>query len=222
MSAASVEPGLLSSVQLAVGSAECSADLELNERPLPEAGPSESHEIASESEESDFGECADEAPPRRWKPSLQTWRDHLNYLPALRMAQLATFWITSGLPQTKIPSFLAWANSLAMDGIQLAFSNTNHTHRFIDEFACSLADAIRFCTCAGLHTRLPAIGLPSDLTRIIDIVTIGGVGLLVILFIQTDSHGNLIWNIVDCCPVEQCLEHEPRKLAVGSKRRFRI
>ena len=63
MSAASVEPGLLSSAQLAVGSAECSADLELNERPLPEAGPSESHEIASASEDSDFVECVDKAPP---------------------------------------------------------------------------------------------------------------------------------------------------------------
>ena len=107
-----------------------------------------------------------------------------------------------------------------MDGLQLAFGNANQSHNFISEFAFSLADAIRFCTCAGLHTMLTAIGLPSDLTRIIDIVTIGGVGLLVILFLQTDSDGNLIWNIVDCCLVEQRLEHvlEPRKLAVGSKR----
>ena len=56
MSSASVEPGLLSPAQLAIGSAESSADVVLTERPLPEAGPSESHEIASESEESDFGE----------------------------------------------------------------------------------------------------------------------------------------------------------------------
>ena len=58
---------------------------------------------------------------------------------------------------------------------------------------------------------LPAIGLPSGLARVIDIVTIGGVGLLVIVFIETDSGCNLVWNIVDCCLVEQC------KMAVGSK-----
>ena len=196
---------------LAIGSTDAER---LSERPLPPAGSSESREIASESEESDFGECiaAKAPPPGRWRPSLRIWRDHLNYPPAIRMAQLATFWITSGLPQRNFASFVAWANSLASDGIQLVFGNTNHTHHFIDQFAFSLADAIRYSACAGLHTRLPATGLPSDLTRIIDIVTIGGVGLLVILFIQTDSQGNLIWNIVDCCPVEQCL------LAVGSKR----
>ena len=55
-------PLVTSSAQLAVGSAECSVDLELNERHWPEAGPSESHEIAPGSEDSDVAECVDKAP----------------------------------------------------------------------------------------------------------------------------------------------------------------
>ena len=102
----------------------------------------------------------------------------------------------------KFPSFISWANARRRDEEGLAFGNINHSHHFLSEFAASIADALRYCTCAGLHAKLPATGLPSDLTRVIDIVTIGGVGLLVILYIQTDTEGNLIWNVVDCCPVE--------------------
>ena len=39
----------------------------------------------------------------------------------------------------------------------------------------------------------------------IDIVTIGGVGLFVVLYIHTDPNGDLTWSVLDCSPVEQHL-----------------
>lgn len=187
------------------------------ERRLPQVQPEDHSDIAN-SEESDSLDLdvTEEATGSEHKSVLETWQTHPHYLPSIRMAQLSTFWITSGLPHMKFASFIAWANSHVSDGTELAFGNINHSHHFLSEFAASIADAVRYCTCASLHARLPATGLPSDLTRIIDIVTIGGVGLLVVLYIQTDTEGNLIWNVVDCCPVERYLK--ARKLAIGSKR----
>ena len=190
------------------------------ERPLPLVlvQPEDLIDFADseESDSLDFTKEAAAAETERWKTMLEKWQQHKHYAPSIRMAQLSTFWITSGLPHTKFPSFIAWANARRSDEEGLAFGNINHSHHFLQEFAASIADALRYCTCAGLHARLPATGLPSDLTRVIDIVTIGGVGLLVIVYIQTDTEGNLIWNVVDCCPVEKYLK--ARQVAIGTKR----
>ena len=206
----SVDPGLL----LGLTSRPLATS---QERPLPQVQP-EDHIDHANCEDSDSVDLdvAEEATGLEDKTLLETWKMHPHYLPSIRMAQLSTFWITSGLPHMKFASFIAWANNHVRDGAALAFGNINHSHHFLSEFAASIADAIRYCTCASLHAKLPATGLPSDLTRIIDIVTIGGVGLLVVLYIQTDTEGNLIWNVVDCCPVERYLKD--RKLAIGSKR----
>ena len=205
--ASSMDPGALPALSRPLATSQ--------ERPLPQVEPGECSDIA-DSEESDSLDFTKEVTgSEQQKSILETWQTHPHYLPSIRMAQLSTFWITSGLPHMKFPSFISWANSHVSDGKGLAFGNINHSHHFISEFAASIADAVRYCTCAGLHARLPATGLPSDLTRIMDIVTIGGVGLLVVLYINTDTEGNLVWNVVDCCPVERYLK--ARKLAIGSK-----
>ena len=136
----------------------------------------------------------DETP--RIKLRLNEWQGHAKYISGMRMAQLATFWITSGLPQWTFSSFICWANKLGSD-VAPVLGNTNHSHHFLREFAASLAQAVRHGSCAGIHSTLPATGLPSDLTRVIDIVTIGGVGLLVIAYIHTDHQGKVVCGA--CC-----------------------
>ena len=44
--------------------------------------------------------------------------------------------------------------------------------------------------------------MASDITRIIDIVTVGGVGLLVVIHVQADIDGKLVWHLLGCPAVE--------------------
>ena len=52
--------------------------------------------------------------------------------------------------------------------------------------------ALKECMCAALHTIVPAMGLVSYLTRIIDIVTIVGHSLMVVIHIHTDQMRRLV------------------------------
>ena len=52
---------------------------------------------------------------------------------------------------------------------------------------------------ASIHSMVPALGIPSDLVRIIDVVTIGpGVSTLPIIFVHTSHEGKLVCSIVAC------------------------
>ena len=62
-----------------------------------------------------------------------------------------------------------------------------------------------------------ATGLPSYLTRIIDIVTIAGHGLMVVIHIRTDEEGRLVWEMLDAVDVGAAAESP---LASGSSFRF--
>merc|ERR1712051_1105716 len=98
------------------------------------------------------------------------------------------------------PKFSVWINTACGPAIggTPPFGNTNHSRHFITEFAQSLKHAVDFSTYASVHALVPATGLASDLTRIIDIVTIGGVSLLVIVHVLTDPEGKLAWHALGC------------------------
>ena len=74
------------------------------------------------------------------KSQLEEWREHPRYVSGIRMAQLSTFWITSGLPLSKFPGFVGWANKLVAVGTELPLGNINQSYHFPLEFASSLAD----------------------------------------------------------------------------------
>ena len=210
----------MGSQKLAIGSSELQAARPLPARPLPDIGGGDLDEGERDSEE-DFLSSSDMeasvAPAGKVHGQLQLdkWREHPHYTCGIRMAQLCTFWITSGLPLSKFTGFVGWANNLVAFGTEQPLGNINQSHHFLLEFASSLSQAVRFSVCAGVHERLLATGLPSDLTRVIDIVTVGGVGLFVLVYIHTNSNGNLTWSVLDCWPVEQHIAS--RSLAVGSK-----
>jgi len=145
---------------------------------------------------------------------LEKWQRHPNYEIGMRMAQLSTFWITHGLPVYKFPSFVSWlhAQSPGMMG------NLNHSEHFLAEFASSLGTSLKECTIAALHTIVPALGLPTCLTRVIDIVTIAGHSLMVVIHIYTDEQGRLMWNMLDCPDVSAMAESQV--LASGNSFRF--
>ena len=52
---------------------------------------------------------------------------------------------------------------------------------------------------ASIHSMVPALGIPSDIVRIIDVVTIGpGVNTLPIIFLHTIHEEKLVFSIVAC------------------------
>ena len=62
---------------------------------------------------------------------------------------------------------------------------------------------------ASLHAVVPATGLPSLLSRVVDIVSINGRSLLPVIHIYTDSQGKLRWSLLGC----PCLEYTGKPLA---------
>ena len=69
----------------------------------------------------------------------------------------------------------------------------------MQEFSSSLAKTILSHSAASIHSMVPALGIPSDLVRIIDVVTIGpGVSTLPIIFVHTSHEGKLVCSIVAC------------------------
>ena len=78
--------------------------------------------------------------------------------------------------------------------------------------------ALKECRTAALHSIVPATGLPSYLTRVIDIVTIAGHGLMVVIHIRTDEEGRLVWDMLEAEDVGAAAQ---TPLASGSSFRFR-
>ena len=138
-------------------------------RPLPEVGGGNldegEHDALSQDDISaflsDMEEFGKPAGPDR-KLQLDKWREHPHYTSGIRMAQLSTFWMTSGLPITKFTGFVGWANKLVAVGTEPPLGNINQSHHFLMEFSSSLADTVRFSVCAGVHERLLATRLPQD------------------------------------------------------------
>ena len=72
---------------------------------------------------------------------------------------------------------------------------------------------------ASIHAMVPALGIPSDLVRIVDVVTIGpGVSLLPIIFVRTSHEGKLVCSVVGCPTIgsEPAVARGCSQLASGS------
>ena len=77
--------------------------------------------------------------------------------------------------------------------------DTNCSFHWVQEFSTSLSKTILSHSAAAIHSMVPALGIPSDLVRIIDVVTIGpGVSTLPIIFVHTSHEGKLVCSIVAC------------------------
>ena len=53
-------------------------------------------------------------------------------------------------------------------------------------------------TAGSLHALVPALGLPSDFVRVIDVVTVAGISTLPVVAIHTSSEGKLTYSLLGC------------------------
>ena len=132
--------------------------------------------------------------PRR-SSQVERWKEHPNYTPAMTHAELSTFWITAGLPAYRWPDFLAWFRTKVDSG---ASANINCSHHWLIEFSTSLSKTIMSRTAASIHALVPALGIPSDLVRVIDVVSVDAASTLPIIAVHTSYEGKLICSVVGC------------------------
>ena len=125
---------------------------------------------------------------------LPKWRAHPNYDISMRQAELATFWISAGLPDNRWPEFLTWFARTA-PGV---LGNVNHSSHWLREFGFSLTRTLLTNAGASLHCVVPALGMPSDYVRVIDVVTINSVSLLPIIEIHIGPDGKMRYTLVGC------------------------
>ena len=138
---------------------------------LPVVGAAEARES-----DSDVDLDVDQTVEVKSQSCLEEWQRHPNYEIGMRMAQVSVFWISNGLLVYRFNFFVSWLHAQTPGMV----GNLNHSEHFLDEFASSLGRSLKECTCAALHIIVLATGLPSYLTRVIDIVTIAGHSLVVI------------------------------------------
>ena len=190
--------------------------------PLPEEEVDGCLEPDTDIDSDDYVAAHSSSRQSQCQSQLATWQQHPNYSLGMRVAELATFWITHTLPHHTFPAFVSWMRRVAEEaGCGGLLGNINHSHHFLKEWVLSLQHAVEFGTYAGLHALIPAIGMPSDLTRVIDIVSIGGVGLLVTIHLQTDVEGKIVAHLLGCPVVEgAAMANGSNTLASGSNFRF--
>ena len=121
-------------------------------------------------------------------------RTHPKYYISMRQAELATFWISAGLPEFRWPKFLTWFARIG-PGV---LGNVNHSKHWLREFGFSLTRTLLANAAASLHCVVPALGMPSDYVRVIDVVTINQVSLLPIIEIHITPDGKMRYTLVGC------------------------
>ena len=140
----------------------------------------------------------DHAPDSGIKPRCEVWREHPNYCIGMRLAELCTMWLVQGWQAESFTKFTYWLGEQA-PGI---IGNLNHSGRWLRGFQASLIQACHTCTATSLHAILPATGLPSLLSRVIDVVSIHSASLLPVIHVYTSTEGKLVWSLLAC----PCLE----------------
>ena len=140
----------------------------------------------------------DHAPDSGIKPRCEVWREHPNYCIGMRLAELCTMWLVQGWQAESFTKFTYWLGEQA-PGI---IGNLNHSGRWLRGFQASLIQACHTCTAASLHAILPATGLPSLLSRVVDVVSIHSASLLPVIHVYTSTEGKLVWSLLAC----PCLE----------------
>ena len=166
-------------------------------RILPEILPS----VGSENEKEEENSDVDISDVRGGL--LDKWKQHEQYSMGMRLAELSVMWHVNGWSNQKFPCFLAWATK----HFPYAFGNLNHSRRFLDSFLPSVVQATHTCLASTLHACVPALGMPSFLSRIIDVVSINGRSLLPTIHVFTDSQGHLSWALLGC----PCLEYTDKE-----------
>ena len=149
--------------------------------------------------------------------SLDKWKSHSGYAIGIRVAELATMWYVNGWSQTMFPEFLAWAKTRLP---QSPFGSLNHSKRFVHDFLPSLTYATQVGTAASLHAVVPALGIPSMLSRVIDIVSVNGQSLLPIIHIYTNSQGMISWALLGCPCLEASQLADTKQVANGTEEMF--
>ena len=134
------------------------------------------------------------APPRS-RNQLEIWRAHPNYGPAMLHAELSVFWLTAGLPGDRWADFLAWLRTKASPG---SVADINCSYHWLDEFGMSMCQTISSRTAGSLHAVVPALGLPSDFVRVIDVVTVASISTLPVVAIHTSHEGKLMYSLLGC------------------------
>ena len=116
------------------------------------------------------------------------------------MADLATMWCVNGWAKSKFPEFLRWAASQL--GVS-SFGDLNHGKRFVMEFLPSLVAAVDVGIASSLHSMVPALGIPSLFARVIDVVSVKGQSLFLVIYVYTNHRGRISWALLGC----PCLEN---------------
>jgi len=167
---------------------------------LPDFVQPMNEEIAMRDRDQELDDYLESCPPEcRPRGFLEQWREHPNFAIGMRVAELSTIWLAHGWQKEVFSMFTWWLSQLGPDVI----GNLNHTKRWLTGFQASLIQACQVGTASSLHAVLLATGMPSFLSRIIDVVSIDSQSLLPVVHIYTTVEGKLSWSLLDC----PCLEH---------------
>ena len=144
---------------------------------LPECleAPSEHVAIGTDGDDSDIDLEGPARLPKITRSKLNVWRAHPNFGPGMRLAELATQWLVNGNSKNQWCAHMAWLRK----SVPGSFGNINHSSWFLDRFLMSLVGTAHTCVSSSLHSIIPATGMPSMFSRIIDVVSIKGRSLLV-------------------------------------------
>ena len=127
----------------------------------------------------------------RWWEINDSYRSLRTYKPGRPSA-----WgqASAGLPDDRWPEFLNWFARTA-PGFG---GNVNHSWHWLQELGFPLTRTLLTNAAASLHCVVPALGMPSDYVRVIDVVTINQVSLLPIIEIHIGPDGKMRYTLVGC------------------------
>ena len=74
----------------------------------------------------------------------------------------------------------------------------NNSWHWLWEFGFSFTRTLLTNAAASLHSVVPALGMPSDYVRVIDVVTINSISLLPIIEIHINPDGKMRYTLVGC------------------------
>ena len=181
-------------VQVAVGTWDGAFEGELPDFVLPTS------EALAVTDSEELNRYLESRPPEcRPHGHLEQWREHPNFAIGMRVAELSTIWLAHGWQKDAFSMFTWWMSRIGPDVV----GNLNHTKRWLTGFQASLIQACHVGIASSLHAVVPATGMPSLLSRVIDVVSINSQSLLPIIHIYTSSDGKLSWALLDC----PCLAH---------------
>ena len=135
--------------------------------------------------------------------------EHPNYKLGMNLASLATLWAVEAWPKRKFEEFVAWAATR----FPHEFGTLNNSARWITDFCLSLRSTLHTAMCSEIHAIVPATGMPSLLSRVVDVVSSKhGVSFFPIIYVYTSLRFGLQWCLVGC----PCLENMKQGVAVGA------